>query len=205
MASLAPALQKPASRGRIRLNPVDPNAAPCIEFNLLSDDRDLTRLLSATRLAIDLFGTAGLQDICGAAFVLTNASRLMRFNQVSLMNAIRSQFAATCVDVNARFGAALLRRLADMRSAAGLAAHDRELVDFVKESVTGTGHVSGTCRMGTSDDPQAVCDPAGRVYGVDALRVADASLMPTVPSGNTHIPVIMVAEKIAASLATPHT
>jgi 5-(hydroxymethyl)furfural/furfural oxidase len=205
MASLAPALQKPASRGRIRLNPVDPNAAPCIEFKLLSDDRDLTRLLTATRLAIDLFGAAGLQEICGAPFVLANAGRLMRFNQVSLLNAIRAQLAATCIDVNARFGTALLRKLADMRSAAGLAAHDRELVDFVKKSVTGTGHVSGTCRMGTSDDPRAVCDPSGRVYEVDGLRVADASLMPTVPSGNTHIPVIMVAEKIATSIAMRRT
>jgi 5-(hydroxymethyl)furfural/furfural oxidase len=88
-----------------------------------------------------------------------------------------------------------------MRSAAALAANDRELVDFVKEFVTGTGHVSGTCRMGASDDPLATCDSAGRVYGVDGLRVADASVMPTVPSGNTHIPVIMVAEKIAAGMA----
>jgi 5-(hydroxymethyl)furfural/furfural oxidase len=205
MASLAPALQKPASRGRIRLNSADPNVAPCIEFNLLSDHRDLTRLLSATHLAVDLFGAAGLQEICGAPFALANASRLMRFNQVSLLNAIRSQLAAVCIDVNARFGTALMRRLANMRSAAALAAHDSELAEFVKESVTGTGHVTGTSRMGASDDPLAVCDPAGRVYGVDGLRVADASLMPTVPSGNTHIPVVMAAEKIAASIATRRT
>jgi 5-(hydroxymethyl)furfural/furfural oxidase len=200
MASLAPALQKPASRGRVRLKSPNPAETPCVEFKLLSEERDLARLVSATRLAIELFDTPALQEICGAPFVLANASRLMRFNRVSLLNAVRSQFAAVCVDVNARAGTAMLRRLADMRSASGLAANDGELVSFVKQFVTGTGHVSGTCRMGAGDDPLAICDSSGRVYGVEGLRVADASVMPTVPSGNTHIPVIMAAEKIAAGI-----
>jgi 5-(hydroxymethyl)furfural/furfural oxidase len=205
MASLAPALQKPLSRGRIYLTSADPKGVPCVEFKLLSDDRDRARLVSATRLAIELFGSAGLREICGAPFVLTNASRLMRFNQVSVRNAVRSQLAAFCLDVNARFGTALLRRLADMRSATELAANERELVDFVTQYVTGTGHVTGTCRMGSSDDPLATCDSTGRVYEVEGLRVADASVMPTVPSGNTHIPVIMTAEKIAAGIAAQRT
>ena len=45
-----------------------------------------------------------------------------------------------------------------------------------------------------------VCDATGRVHGVHGLRVADASIMPTVPSGNTHIPIIMVAEKIGGRI-----
>jgi 5-(hydroxymethyl)furfural/furfural oxidase len=54
--------------------------------------------------------------------------------------------------------------------------------------------------MGPADDPMAVVDTTGRVRGVGALRVADASIMPTVPRANTNIPTIMVAEKIAESI-----
>jgi 5-(hydroxymethyl)furfural/furfural oxidase len=78
------------------------------------------------------------------------------------------------------------------------------LIAHLHENVAGVFHPAGTCRMGTSTDPLAVVDCAGRVYGIDGLRVADASIMPTVPSGNTHLPTIMVAEKIAATIAAGH-
>jgi 5-(hydroxymethyl)furfural/furfural oxidase len=204
IASLTPALQKPASRGRIRLDSADPVKAPRIEFRLLSDTRDLTRLAAGTRFAIELFEAERLKPICGAPFVLTEADRLMRFNRVSMLNALRAQVMATCLDVDARLGLALLRRLARMQPAAALAADDKQLREFTKEFVTGTGHVCGTCRIGAMDDALAVCDPAGRVRGVPGLTVADASVMPGVPSGNTHIPVIMVAEKIAAAMRSLH-
>jgi choline dehydrogenase-like flavoprotein len=51
--------------------------------------------------------------------------------------------------------------------------------------------------MGPAADPFAVVDDRGRVHGIDGLRVADASVMPDVPSANTHIPTLMVAERMA--------
>lgn len=56
-------------------------------------------------------------------------------------------------------------------------------------------HQAGTCRMGPAGDHGAVVDPELRVYGVDRLRVIDASVMPKVTSGNTNAPAIMIAEK----------
>jgi choline dehydrogenase-like flavoprotein len=54
--------------------------------------------------------------------------------------------------------------------------------------------------MGRSSDQNAVVDAGGNVHGVSGLRVADASIMPTIIAGNTNIPTIMIAEKIAAAI-----
>ena len=58
----------------------------------------------------------------------------------------------------------------------------------------------GDIRMGREEDPGAVTDPSGRVYGVSGLRVCDASIMPMVPCANTNISTIMIGEKISASI-----
>lgn len=58
-------------------------------------------------------------------------------------------------------------------------------------------HQAGTCKMGNASDPTAVVDARLRVYGVDRLRVADASIMPNVVSGNTNAPCIMIGEKVS--------
>ena len=78
-----------------------------------------------------------------------------------------------------------------------MATDDRLLDDWIRATVLGNWHACGTCRMGAAEDRAAVVDPAGRVIGVEGLRVADASIMPSVPCANTNLSTIMIGEKIA--------
>jgi choline dehydrogenase len=74
---------------------------------------------------------------------------------------------------------------------------DADLLEFARNTGGTIFHPSGTCKMGDADDRQAVVDSELRVHGIDGARVVDCSIMPTLTSGNTNVPVIMIAEKAA--------
>ena len=75
---------------------------------------------------------------------------------------------------------------------------DEEILDFFKQSAEGSYHPAGTCKMGIGED--AVVSKELKVIGVEGLRVADASIMPVITSGNTNAPSIMIGEKAAAMI-----
>ena len=77
------------------------------------------------------------------------------------------------------------------------AVTDDDLLEFARAKGATIFHPSGTCKMGPASDPLAVVDPQLRVHGIGNLRVVDCSIMPTLVSGNTNAPVIMIAEKAA--------
>ena len=74
---------------------------------------------------------------------------------------------------------------------------DADIDQWVKENVESAYHPSCTCKMGADNDPMAVLDSQCRVRGIEALRVVDSSIFPTIPNGNLNAPTIMVAEKAA--------
>ena len=72
---------------------------------------------------------------------------------------------------------------------------DAAILEWVRNTATTIYHPTGTCKMGT--DPTSVVDPRLRVHGIQGLRVADASIMPAITSGNTNAPSMMIGEKAA--------
>ncbi|MGL4622142.1 MAG: GMC family oxidoreductase [Chroococcidiopsis sp.] len=80
---------------------------------------------------------------------------------------------------------------------------DAALEAYIREACTTVYHPVGTCKMGT--DPMAVVDPELRVHGIKGLRVVDASIMPTITTGNTNAPTIMIGEKAADLIKAERT
>ena len=72
---------------------------------------------------------------------------------------------------------------------------DDEIDAFIRQHCESAYHPTGTCKMGSADDPMAVVDPTCRVIGIDNLRVADSSIMPQVTNGNLNGPTLMIGEK----------
>jgi choline dehydrogenase-like flavoprotein len=79
-------------------------------------------------------------------------------------------------------------------------ATDDELLHGAREIGTTIFHPVGTAKMGIESDPMAVTDARLRVRGIEGLRVIDASVMPTITSGNTNSPTLMIADKGAAMI-----
>jgi len=75
------------------------------------------------------------------------------------------------------------------------------LTAFVRAATDTYNHASGTCRMGPGDD--SVVDSTLRMHGLEALRVADASIVPTIPNANTHATVVMIGERAADLIRAP--
>lgn len=122
--------------------------------------------------------------------------------------AIRANYLADARDMKVLVeGIKLARRITEAPAFSGFRGNERlpgkdiqsddELRAYVRQKTETLYHPAGTCRMGPASDPMAVVDPELRVRGFDNLRIADASIMPTVPGGNTNAPTIMVAEKAA--------
>ena len=123
--------------------------------------------------------------------------------------AIRPNFLSERVDRDALVeGIHIARRVGDAPALARFRDHEilpgsdvrtyDEILDVCRRSGSTVFHPVGTCRMGS--DPRAVVDERLRVRGLDGLRVADASIMPTLVSGNTNAPAIMIGEKGAAMI-----
>lgn len=138
----------PYSRGFVDLHTANPLDHPKIDFQFLSDERDIPVLLETFRFVNRLMKAKSWQGIIG-----------------------------------------------DECKGGSQAESDEEIIRYMREFIETDYHPVGTCKMGNDD--QAVVDSRLRVRGVEGLRVADASIMPTICRGNTNIPCMMIGDKAA--------
>lgn len=187
------------SRGTVRLASPDPGAPPLVDLNFFDDERDLLRLADGVRRAARWHEHPAVRACAFDPFPSSYSRRVREMARMNWRNRVLTALLAVVLDSPWRRPAIerVITRGVTLRQ---LLDDDSALHAFVREMAAGTWHVSGTCRMGAADDPGAVTDPQGRVRGVPGLYVADASLMPVLPSGNTNLPTLMVAERIAEAV-----
>lgn len=187
--------------GFVELASPDPDAAPVVEFDLLSDSRDLERLRDGFRRVAALHRSPALAEVATRPFPASYHRHAHRFSSMSAKNRLAMEAVAAVLDRSESARRLLIDRyVAGSHGIADMVADQDLLDEFIATSVTGAWHPSCTCRMGAEADPMAVTDPEGRVHGIAGLRVCDASIFPVVPCANTNFPVYMVAEKIAAAM-----
>ena len=199
IASLITFVNKTCSEtGQVKLASRDHRTEPVVEFNLLSDRRDLDRLMQGFRRTAALQLSEPLKAVTDNPFPASYSDKVRALGVVNNKNRWLTKVAATLMD-----GPAALRQyIIDNFVIEGFTfeevmTDDEALEAFVKKAAIGVWHASCSCRMGRDDDPMAVVDNQGRVKGVQGLRVVDASIFPVVPCANTNFPVYMTAEKIA--------
>ena len=202
IGSLLAAVYKTFSEtGQVKLASRDWRAEPIVEFNLLSDRRDLERLMDAFRRLGAMQISAALQEATSDPFPASYTERVRKIGVVNAKNKRITDVIAKLLD-----GPAWLRRyviekvIVEGYRFDELMRNDEALEDFIRKNAIGVWHATCTCRMGADDDPMAVTDNQGRVRGVGGLRVVDASLFPVVPCANTNFPTLMTAEKIADAM-----
>jgi 5-(hydroxymethyl)furfural/furfural oxidase len=184
--------------GQVRLMSSDWRDEPRVDFNLLSDQRDLLRLMDGFHRIAAIHEMPPLRAIASDLFPASFSDKIRKVGDVTLKNRILTAVGAQLLD-----GPAALRRfmirtfIRDATDIASALADDDVLESFVRHAAVGVWHASCTCRMGSPDDPLAVTDASGLVHGVHALRIVDASIFPVIPCANTNFPTMMVAEKIA--------
>jgi len=190
-----------SENGEVKLQSASPNDEPSVDFNLLSDQRDLERMMDGIRRFSAMHLTPIMQTVTTDPFPASYSDKVRQVGLHSKKNKFITDILGRFLDGPAALRSYLIKTLV----MEGVTLHDMLTDDdaleaFVRKASVGVWHASCTCRMGADDDPMAVTNNAGRVRGVDGLRVVDASVFPVVPCANTNFPVLMTAEKMADAI-----
>ena len=146
--TIIPGLQRPLSRGWVRLGSSDPLEKPLVNPNYLAEESDARKMVQAIKISREIFASN--------AFEASLATELLPGPEYKT---------------------------------------DEELMEFARKRCDSYHHQCGSCKMGI--DSMAVVDPELKVYGVEGLRVADASVMPAIVTGNPHTAIVMIGERAA--------
>jgi 5-(hydroxymethyl)furfural/furfural oxidase len=195
-------LNKSYSHGEVTLNTHNPGLPPRIQARALSDTRDLERMAASLRMIAGLIAAEPLASKVNHAFVHNLALGIppdaltLRLMRDDLQARLLSTLGATAMDLFPGLRRKMIRD-AGTDIGAILALSSDRLAEFLRLATSMGGHPSGTCRLGSPDDSNAVVDSRCRVVGVRDLRVVDTSIFPTPMTAGTNIPAIMTGEKAA--------
>ena len=191
--------------GEVKLQSADWRAEPEVAFNLLSDTRDLERLADGFRRMAALHMLDAMKHVTDDPFPASYSDKVRQVGVINQKNRFLTDIMAKLLDGPAALRKLLLQKLVMEEFTIEQVLRDEDAMEaFVRRAAVGVWHASCTCRMGDQADPMAVPDPAGRVHGIDGLRVCDASIFPVVPCANTNFPTLMTAEKIADAVLAGH-
>ena len=206
MAMVAACLYAPVSRGIVALGSADPNAPLKVEQRLLSDPLDARRMIMSVRHAESLLLDPAVRHCFGEIYLMPRQAPLRLINGTGLSGAVKAIGATAVLAApaplrRAAIGAAIKpgRLIADGSKTYPIS--DDEILDASGSSF----HPSCSCAIGPADDSMAVVDPQCRVYGIEGLRVADASVMPRIVSANTNTPTMMIGERVAEFIRSSRT
>jgi 5-(hydroxymethyl)furfural/furfural oxidase len=191
--------------GEVRLSSRNPSDEPEVEFNLLSDRRDLERLADGIRRLTPLYDDPAMRGMMSDPFPASYSDKVRQVGEINTKNRILTGIMAKLLDGPGMLRRSLIKNLImEGYTLDGVCNDEDEAEAFIRSAAVGVWHASCTCRMGSADDPMAVTDSAGRVHGMEGLRVVDASIFPVVPCANTNFPTIMTAEKISDAILAGH-
>ena len=187
--------------GEVKLRSPRWQDEPSVDFNLLSDQRDLERMMDGVRRFSAMHLTDIMRTVTSDPFPASYSDKVRQVGLHSKKNKLITDALGKLLDGPAAVRSWIIRNLVMEGFTLDMMLHDDEQLEaFVRKAAVGVWHASCTCRMGADDDPMAVTDPAGRVRGVAGLRVVDASVFPVVPCANTNFPVLMTAEKMSDAI-----
>lgn len=190
-----------SNAGEVKLKSADWQDEPVVDFNLLSDGRDLDRLMTSFRRLGELYRLPVVKQFISDPFPASYGDKVRQVSAMTRRNKILTGIFARLLDGPTVLRTALLQNFViDGPSFDEAMSSDEALEAFIRKQAVGVWHASCSCRMGADNDPLAVTDDAGRVRQVDGLRVVDASIFPVIPCANVNFPTMMVAEKIADTI-----
>ena len=205
MAMVAACLYTPVSRGSVALRSADPTVPPVVEQCLLADPLDAKRMIMSVRRAERLLLEPTVRQCFEEIYLMPRQAPLKLINGTGLPGFAKAAGATAVLLAPSSVRRAVIgAAIKPGRLVAGETTiwpiSDEEILDATGASF----HPTSTCAIGAESDPMAVVDPYCRVYGVQGLRVADASVMPKIVTANTNMPTIMIAERVAEFMRTAH-
>jgi 5-(hydroxymethyl)furfural/furfural oxidase len=194
-ALLGSALYSPNSRGSVQLKSADPHVNPDVFFRFMSDAADPPRMVQAARLTERLLRHASVATHYNEAFLLPGALAVKQFNRPGWVGRMLSLAAELAANAPGPVRRPLFGHTFGSGAPVAYAGGGRQISDEdILSSISPMGHPVGTCAMGAASDPMAVVDQNFCVHGLRNLHVVDASVMPLIPSANTNLPTLMLAE-----------